>query len=84
MAACRSHVAVDWGRQLADTLEYLHEHGITHRDLKPENLLVTADGKLKVIDFGTALLTGAKRLTWRHLTDGIGHPRLHEPGADPG
>jgi eukaryotic-like serine/threonine-protein kinase len=72
-------VALDWGRQLASTLEYLHEHGITHRDLKPENLLVTADGRIKVIDFGTALLTGAKRLTWRHLTDGVGTPDYMSP-----
>jgi eukaryotic-like serine/threonine-protein kinase len=72
-------VAIDWGRQLASTLQYLHEHGITHRDLKPENLLVTADGNIKVIDFGTALLTGAKRLTWKHLTDGIGTPDYMSP-----
>jgi serine/threonine protein kinase len=72
-------VAIDWGRQLASTLQYLHEHGITHRDLKPENLLVTADGGIKVIDFGTALLVGAKRLTWRHLTDGVGTPDYMSP-----
>ena len=72
-------VALDWGRQLASTLEYLHAHGVTHRDLKPENLLVTADGRIKVIDFGTALLTGAKRLTWRHLTDGVGTPDYMSP-----
>jgi eukaryotic-like serine/threonine-protein kinase len=72
-------VALDWGRQLASTLQYLHEHGVTHRDLKPENLLVTADGRIKVIDFGTALLTGAKRLTWRHLTDGVGTPDYMSP-----
>ena len=72
-------VALDWGRQLAATLQYLHEHGVTHRDLKPENLLVTSDGKLKVIDFGTALLAGAKRLTWRHLTEGVGTPDYMSP-----
>jgi serine/threonine-protein kinase len=72
-------VALDWGRQLAATLQYLHEHGVTHRDLKPENLLVTSDGNIKVIDFGTALLAGAKRLTWRHLTEGIGTPDYMSP-----
>jgi len=72
-------VALDWGRQLAATLQYLHEHGVTHRDLKPENLLVTRDGRIKVIDFGTALLTGAKRLTWRHLTEGVGTPDYMSP-----
>jgi serine/threonine protein kinase len=72
-------LALDWGRQLAATLQYLHEHGVTHRDLKPENLIVTDDGRLKVIDFGTALLSGAKRLTWRHLTDGVGTPDYMSP-----
>ena len=72
-------VALDWGHQLATTLHYLHEHGVTHRDLKPENLLVTPDGKIKVIDFGTALLIGAKRLTWRHLTEGVGTPDYMSP-----
>jgi serine/threonine-protein kinase len=72
-------VTVDWGRQLADTLAYLHSHGVVHRDLKPENILVTAENKLKVADFGTALLDGAKRLTWRHLSESLGTPDYMSP-----
>jgi eukaryotic-like serine/threonine-protein kinase len=71
--------AVDWGRQLASVIAYLHAKGITHRDLKPENVLVTSDGQLKVADFGTALLEGAKRLTWKHLTEGVGTPNYMSP-----
>jgi serine/threonine-protein kinase len=71
--------AVAWGRQLASVVAYLHAHGITHRDLKPENVLVTADDQLKVADFGTALLEGAKRLTWKHLTEGVGTPNYMSP-----
>ena len=66
--------ALDWGRQLARTLVYLHDRGIVHRDLKPENVLVDADGTLKILDFGTALLRGARRLTWRHLSESLGTP----------
>lgn len=39
---------------LADALAAAHERGITHRDLKPGNVMVTADDRLKVLDFGLA------------------------------
>lgn len=71
--------ALDWGRQLADALSYLHGVGVTHRDLKPENVLITDDGRLKVLDFGSALLEGARRLTWRHLTESVGTPDYMSP-----
>ena len=86
LAAFASHhgqvplgLALDWGRQLADTLAYLHANGVVHRDIKPENILVTNDDQLKIADFGTALLDGAKRLTWKHLSDGLGTPDYMSP-----
>jgi serine/threonine protein kinase len=41
--------------EIINILEYLHANSIAHRDLKPENLLLTTQGHLKLIDFGTAL-----------------------------
>jgi serine/threonine-protein kinase len=72
-------LVIDWGRQLADTLAYLHSHGIVHRDLKPENVLVTPDNRLVVNDFGTARLAGARRLTWKHLSEALGTPDYMSP-----
>ncbi len=70
---------VDWGRQLAHGLAYLHSKGVVHRDLKPENILVTPDDRLVIGDFGTAQLTGARRLTWKHLSESLGTPDYMSP-----
>ena len=46
--------ALDVGRQIAAAIEAAHEGGIIHRDLKPGNVKLTADGTVKVLDFGLA------------------------------
>jgi eukaryotic-like serine/threonine-protein kinase len=71
--------ALDIAVQLVDALQYCHEHGVVHRDLKPENVLIAPDGKVKLVDFGIALLRGARRLTFRRLSSGVGTPDYMAP-----
>ncbi|KDO29886.1 AGC protein kinase [Saprolegnia parasitica CBS 223.65] len=47
-------IAMFYAAEIVLALEHLHRHGIAYRDLKPENLLLSADGHVKLVDFGLA------------------------------
>ncbi|MHB2019667.1 MAG: serine/threonine-protein kinase, partial [Candidatus Xenobia bacterium] len=56
---------------------YAHQHGIVHNDLKPDNIMVTTDGKVRVMDFGIA--TGATYARLTRTTDVLGTPGYLAP-----
>jgi eukaryotic-like serine/threonine-protein kinase len=68
--------AVEIILQIAHGLTHLHAHGIIHRDLKPENILLTAQGGVKIIDFG---ISHAETTGKEGLNPGIGTPAYTSP-----
>jgi eukaryotic-like serine/threonine-protein kinase len=64
---------VPWFFSLLDALEHIHAKGVIHRDLKPQNIMVTADNKVKILDFGLARIVGSTRLTKQGRTVGTPH-----------
>jgi threonine/homoserine/homoserine lactone efflux protein/predicted Ser/Thr protein kinase len=76
--------AIDIIVEVADILDSTRRHGIVHRDLKPSNIMFTADGKIKLTDFGIAKPTGDDAT---ELTDSgavVGTPHYISPEAAAG
>jgi serine/threonine-protein kinase len=64
--------AVRIALNIANVLAYIQNHGVVHRDLRPENILVGADDHIKLINFGVAAKTGARRITFTNLAQVVG------------
>jgi serine/threonine protein kinase len=71
--------ALELARQTCDALAYLHAQGIVHGDVKPDNVLLGADGRVKLLDFGIAHLETARKLTVSGLTASVGTPDYMAP-----
>ena len=78
---------VAWAYQLLDALAYIHSAGIIHRDVNPKNIMLSNDGSVKLIDFGTAKAlngsikeTGAKDPFTQIANKGFDIPELFMGG----
>lgn len=64
LTRCPESLAQFYVAEIVLILEYIHKNGIIHRDVKPENLLLSEDGHIRLIDFGSA-----RRLETRDAAD---------------
>jgi serine/threonine protein kinase/Tfp pilus assembly protein PilF len=55
--------AINIAVQIAEGLEAAHKKGIVHRDIKSQNIMISDDGKVKIMDFGLAKVSGGTQLT---------------------
>jgi serine/threonine protein kinase len=54
---------IEYGVQIASGLQAAHDKNIIHRDIKPQNIVITPEGRVKIMDFGLAKIKGGVKLT---------------------
>ena len=71
--------ALQIGQAVLSVVGAAHEKGILHRDIKPENLFISADGTVKLLDFGIAKMTDSQRAYKTKVGDAMGTPAFMPP-----
>lgn len=71
--------AIHIAKEVLRALDYIHANGVVHRDLKPENIMVDENDNIKLIDFGIASDSSARRLTYANFTATLGTPNYISP-----
>jgi tRNA A-37 threonylcarbamoyl transferase component Bud32 len=70
---------LDWARQLLDALAYCHAQGVVHRDIKPQNIIIRADGRPILVDFGLVKLWDPRDPRTRTVVRAMGTPEYAPP-----
>ena len=70
---------VEFGVQIAETLEYAHQKGVIHRDIKPSNIIVQPDGQIKITDFGIAHIEDSNASIQTQAGETMGTPSYMSP-----
>jgi serine/threonine-protein kinase len=65
--------------RICDALDYMHSQNVVHRDLKPQNIMLCRDGSIRIMDFGIAKSSQARRMTFVGFTPAMGTPDYMAP-----